>query len=331
MATLREIYKNKNTTFIVVDGMDSDGRMSEVILQDSLKKFHTFVSDMGEDGRMREIILREEEEPNIVTIYLDRARKVMNAPIWSGEYDPSQSLDVEWNKIKDSYLVFGDICLDIEVMDTLECNNITLLVCDHHQIALSYLGKKDYISKETSVDKCGAMTVWDTFFSAKPPMLLQYVQDRDLFKKELDNCDGVFLALKDTSDAEFLSAYHSDTFFYENIFKRGAKLYSEYIAKVEETIKDSVTVGTLAGYICLISKDVHFGFVSDVGNLSLKREWGDIEPLFYVNIGEEEKETKYEFRSLSFDVGRLATANGGGGHRLASGCILPKGKQLKSL
>ena len=74
-----------------------------------------------------------------------------------------------------------DFSFDRETLIRMHDEAEYLLVLDHHKAAQAALGDLDFAVFD--LDRSGAMLAWDHFFPGEPaPLLVQYVQDRDLWQ-----------------------------------------------------------------------------------------------------------------------------------------------------
>ena len=82
-----------------------------------------------------------------------------------------------------------------EVMVSWEKIASTLLVLDHHKTAQEALLGLSFAS--FNMNKSGAVLAWEYWHpNSRVPTLIQYVQDRDLWRKELTFSDEVFVMLR---------------------------------------------------------------------------------------------------------------------------------------
>jgi oligoribonuclease NrnB/cAMP/cGMP phosphodiesterase (DHH superfamily) len=70
----------------------------------------------------------------------------------------------------------------------------SILVVDHHKTAKDDLEGLDFVVFD--MEKCGASLLWHVLYNSKPPFLVEYVEDRDLWKWKLDNSKYVNAAIQ---------------------------------------------------------------------------------------------------------------------------------------
>jgi len=98
---------------------------------------------------------------------------------------------------KDRDVVILDFCYPIEIMKQIVKDCESLIWLDHHKTALpfyEYLNlpetQNDSIKWEFDNERSGAGITWDFFFEGEDrPWLVNYVEDRDLWLKNLENSD----------------------------------------------------------------------------------------------------------------------------------------------
>ena len=161
--------------------------------------------------------------------------------------------------------------------------------------------------------RSGAGLTWDFFFSGKPrPGFIDYIEDRDLWRKALPGGDEFTIALR---------SYPQDFEVWDDLVKAGpAALIAEgksvqryYRIRVEE-LKRSAYESTIAGYPCWITNAPYFAASEVAGELAEKTGFGAC----YFEV--EKGRFQYSLRSRGdFDVSGIAKTFGGGGHRGAAG------------
>ena len=199
-----------------------------------------------------------------------------------------------------------------------------LLIIDHHKTAekdLEDLGD-DY--KIFDMTQSGAMLTWKYFFpTTEPPLLVKYIQDRDLWKKQLEGSDDFaswFFTLP-FNKPELYSEYLDDSYLLESIKTKGAAFRELNDYNIERAV-DSVAIK-----FCKIHDKYYLvGYVnstilkSDIGNkIFSKYPLLDFTAVYSIN--DHSDSTSFSLRStaLRSDVSEIAFKFGGGGHRCASG------------
>ncbi len=98
-------------------------------------------------------------------------------------------------------VIFLDFCPKRDVLKVLCQYAERVAVLDHHKSALDDIwdlpGKILNLNlSHSTLQHSGAMIAWKAYHGTKkPPLLIQYIQDRDLWKFELDNSKEINTAL----------------------------------------------------------------------------------------------------------------------------------------
>jgi len=111
------------------------------------------------------------------------------------------NLDID--KLKDSNVIIGDFSFDKETL--LRINNISnmLIVLDHHESASMVLNDLPFCKFDNT--KSGARLVYEYLFNTKRvPLLIEYIEDRDLWLWEKDYSKEIsaYLSILDKSDLD---------------------------------------------------------------------------------------------------------------------------------
>ena len=199
-----------------------------------------------------------------------------------------------------------------------QAKRLSLWVLDHHWTAEEAL--KDLPFAYFDMDKSGAVLTWERFHPEKPvPMILQYVQDRDLWRKELVNNEEV---------TAFIRSYPQDFSQWDRLnshFERGdhTVVHSggaiiRYQQRLVERAMRRSQNKIIGGYRVVVA-NVH-DLSSEVCEAILK-ENPDL-PFSATYFDRADGKRVWSLRSRgSFNVGNLARQFGGGGHHNAAGFV----------
>lgn len=205
----------------------------------------------------------------------------------------------------------------------------SVIVLDHHKQAmqdLQYLS--DRITSTFDMKRSGAVIAWQYFHPDRPvPELFRYVQDRDIWTKELPGCDRVHLALLDETDeqslSECLERIHAliEQFIDQpnvvmtNLLTAGAILEAEINTEIQYALRHHgtrVVMGNVVPYFRCTKKIQRWAY-SDIGH-ALAKQYPDA-PFAVVQTG-----GGWALRSEGDrDVAVIAKMLGGGGHKHAAG------------
>lgn len=216
---------------------------------------------------------------------------------------------------KDARVLIADFSYSRPVMEDLLRRVASVAVLDHHKTSKEAL--EGFPGATFDMSKSGAMLAWEYFHpGAEPPPLVRYVQDRDLWRNELEF-------------SREISAYlHS--------FEMNFKVWDTLAAKLEvhpygAAIEGEAILRMIRQKVDLICRDAYFktidghkvpvvnatAFTSEVGERLLQLfPSAPFSGFFY-----DKKGTKcWGLRSRGdFDVSAVAKKFGGGGHPAAAG------------
>lgn len=201
-------------------------------------------------------------------------------------------------------------------------------ILDHHKTAMQDLsGLSGRINAEFDMARSGAMLAWDYFFDTPyPPEVVCYVQDRDLWAKELPDTELVSMGLSSwMRPLDLEAAIEAAQWFMDD--EEGSKLNALKVTGMaeqdlfEEAISAAVNRSKwqiVAGYnvpFVRVESEYEKRAYSDVAHALLK-EFPSA-PFACVETG-----GGWALRSEDdrMDVSKIAKTLGGGGHRNASGC-----------
>ena len=201
----------------------------------------------------------------------------------------------------------------------------SLRVLDHHKTAAADLAGLDFCTFD--MERSGAGLVWDLLVCREShqfprPWLIDYVEDRDLWRFALPDSRDVCAALQElpvgrpgepVDFAMWDNMARSDTV--EEVARDGRchrKTAERFAADIARTARDSV----LGGHRCKVAtSSILFSEVADL----LTRE----HPMGAVCFQRADGRWQYSLRSRSdFDVSEVARMFGGGGHARAAGFVV---------
>jgi len=194
----------------------------------------------------------------------------------------------------------------------------TVTILDHHISAQEDLdGLENEYSNLTVVfdmDKSGAVLTWEHFHPSVPPMLLQHIQDRDLWRFALDGTDEINTALM---------SYPFGFDFWGELLESDSKLaelrsegvtLNRYRRQLIEQYKKRAVMGKVAGFEVPIV-NAPYAIISE-----LLGELAEDYP-FAAGYQDSGNKRSWSLRASKNgeDVARIAELFGGGGHRKAAG------------
>lgn len=194
----------------------------------------------------------------------------------------------------------------------------TVTVIDHHASAeLDLAGlEQEHANLRVvfNMDKSGAVLAWEFYHATPPPRLLLHVQDRDLWRFELEGTNDIHAALMslpfDFSRWEQLCAGESDL----EPLRAGGQAINRYRRRMIDLHREKAVMVTIAGYR-VPGVNCYEDIMSDlVGELAKGHP-------FAAAYQDQGTLRKWSLRSSpdGLDVSEIAARFGGGGHRHAAG------------
>ena len=202
-----------------------------------------------------------------------------------------------------------------ELKQMIEKSN-ALIVLDHHKSAEDDL--KGIEEAVFDMSRSGAMMSWQFFHpGVDPPTFLRYIEDRDLWRFELENSRAVSAAMMTLVDKTFeaFDAMGNPAQFEELINDGYTILYHN--KSMTERICAQARKGTWKGYeIYMVNSAV---LQSEIGS-HLSSSCDFVIIWYYDHM---RNEYKVSLRSgPELDVSKIARMWGGGGHAAAAGFVL---------
>jgi oligoribonuclease NrnB/cAMP/cGMP phosphodiesterase (DHH superfamily) len=238
-------------------------------------------------------------------------RQIEFIPVAHGSYPP---------QIKNKNVLICDFSYKKDAMKGIIDNCKSLLIIDHHISAQKELENIDKDYKIFDMEHSGAYLTWKYFFGdTNVPMLIRYIEDNDIWKKELPFTEEITC---------YLSSQQFDMDIYENllcdnklkeVIPFGKILLEQKKNSIQKAIHRSyIKFMNVKGTLYFVAVCNSSDFISDVGNKLLGAyEFCD----FSVVYTEKDGSCNISFRSSDdrSDVSVIAEKFGGGGHRNASG------------
>lgn len=216
---------------------------------------------------------------------------------------------------REVYIV--DFSYKLRVMQRIAAQAKSVTVLDHHKSAMedlhALIGLPGGVIGQFDMERSGSVMTWDWFYPGDArPWLIEYIQDRDLWRKRLPNSDAVIMALR---------SYPQDFATWDRIIAAGAEaLITEglaihrYYRTIIDSLKDNAVKAVIGGVeVPVVNSPYHFAS-------ELAGELAEGHP-FAACYWNHAHGTTYSLRSRDggMDVSQVASQYGGGGHRGAAG------------
>lgn len=169
------------------------------------------------------------------------------------------------------------------------------------------------------MERSGAMMAWNFAHPGEPaPALIEAIQDRDLWRFELEHSKSLATLLRTVPD-DVLSWVSLLEMPFQQLVDESLAMQT-YHESIVEALADKVELVTIDG-IDVARCNAPYMFASDVGHLMLERNPGTIAMTWSDGGGYRH----VSLRSLDDrpDVSAFAKKYGGGGHRNAAGYRVP--------
>jgi len=224
---------------------------------------------------------------------------------------------------KDVYLL--DFSYTEEIMRDLIAKARRTTAIDHHvsrESAVKLAQEHSY-----SVDNSGSVLAWKFFHNEPVPKLLEYIEDRDLYKFSLPDSRAT-CAFIDTVDFDFkiwdgiVEGMDDKDKKIEYLLKGEAIV--EYEAElVKRLVEENSKLVEFEGILTTAVNAPHM-LASDIGHVLYMKQ-----PPMAIIWSEDRQRVHISLRSDgTVDVSELAKKYGGGGHKAAAGFSLPSIKDF---
>ena len=233
-----------------------------------------------------------------------------------GEFIPAHYGDTPPDvKGKNVYIV--DFSYPRDVLLKMHADAESLIVIDHHKTAQAALEGLEFCVFDMS--KSGAVLTWEHLHKEPVPLLIQYIQDRDLWAWEIDYSEEVSAGLA-TLPMDFViwKRHLKDI---SNLAGKGAVILNYQKLVIKGIISKEIPLVEIAGHMvpCVNTTTL----ISEVGN-----ELSQGHPFAAMYFETDDKRV-YSLRSAKkggIDVSAIASLFGGGGHFHAAGFSVDKPK-----
>lgn len=237
------------------------------------------------------------------------------------DYEPgSYSDQAEIPDVDDRLVYILDFSYPAETMREIAKRANKVIVLDHHKSAeanLLPLLEDGTIEGEFDMDRSGAGMTWDYFNPGQPRIpFINYVEDRDIWRKALPDCEEINLAM--FSYEYTFENWHRFCHSVEKLRSEGKAIHRKHMKDVRELMEQTMRL-TIGGYENIKTVNANYFFGSDLAAiLAVDEPFG---AYFWLNA---KGEFCFGLRSnadnrKAADVSLIAASYGGGGHKHAAG------------
>jgi oligoribonuclease NrnB/cAMP/cGMP phosphodiesterase (DHH superfamily) len=259
------------------------------------------------------------------------------------KYDAEYHMGVYQNgiypNVKDRIVYMVDFCYPLDIFKRIcdEAKHVYLI--DHHASALAPINwdlanfSPDKFSHNNlfchcSLEKSGAMLAWEfteKYFrlpnqrALSAPKLIKHVQDRDLWKFELEFTKEILSGIfsYDLTFEQIDEWIFDDDLAVTDLWREGVTLQRAHLKQVKQIMDNNIRHIVLDNYTVPLVNTPHM-YASDIGNILSKAS------PFAVMYQDTAYHREFSLRSNKenpdwVDVSKIAIKYGGGGHVHASG------------
>lgn len=216
-----------------------------------------------------------------------------------------------------------DFSYNKQVIEQMIVDSKSLLIIDHHKSAEAELSDIPDDHKIFMMDHSGAMLTWMYYFpTVDPPLIIQYVEDRDIWTNKLP--------LVKEYAAWFFAQPLSFELFQNYMIDENFEFVLQTKGRAYRELNDSyISDLSSRAAIKFVRINRKYYFIASVNSVILKSDIGNKILDVYPNcsfslvhsVDDRADGTSMSLRSSDqhVDVSTIATQFGGGGHRNASG------------
>ena len=193
----------------------------------------------------------------------------------------------------------------------------SLKVIDHHKTAQADLQGLDFCVFD--MQRSGAVLTWHTLLPDEPlPLLLAYIQDKDIWQWKLPSSKAVSAALQILPMTFDQWEVYLDDSRIEELISQGEPLLNYQNVQINKASKGPLPMANIAGFMVPCINVTHLQ--SEIGNVISE---GYPFAAMYMDV---EDKRVYSLRSKDdgIDVSLIAKKFAGGGHKHAAGFSVEK-------
>lgn len=274
-------------------------------------------------------------------------------------YGGVHNTEPPYHLARDRDLIFVDFCYKAPEMDMLYDVAKSILVIDHHVSAMESmkdsLGMDFRLEIDThnkifpgefkrcwktqianldeffyyfDMDRSGAGLAWDLFVGGHRPIIIDHLEDRDLWRFKFPNTRAIQAAVF-SNDYDF-ETWNKFLFVnrgsseYQNMLVEGEALMRKHMKDVKELIRNAAYRMSIDGVDVPVLNCPYF-YSSEAGNIMA------VDEPFAACYWDTPDGRLFSLRSekQGHDVSKVAEAFGGGGHKNASGFKIAWGDQIQ--
>ncbi len=211
-------------------------------------------------------------------------------------------------------VVLVDFSYKRAVMEQIILQAKSVLILDHHKTAIQDLEGLEGMNSNFSLEKSGAMLAWEHFHPAQePPQLIKHIQDRDLWKFELEGTREIQAAVF-SYPYDFEAWDKLMSMDLAQLRQEGTAIERKHFKDIDELLQLTTRRMNIAGHNIPVA-NLPYIFSSDAGHKLAEKE------PFAACYMDNPDGRVFSLRSRpdGVDVSEVAKQYGGGGHKNAAG------------
>jgi len=227
--------------------------------------------------------------------------------------------------VKGKNVIMLDFSYKRDVLDKMIEDCASLLLLDHHKSAkedLEGVFNNSKVLGEFDMDRSGAMMTWQWFNPVDdPPQLIKHIQDRDLWRFDLDMTREIQAALFSLPyDFDEWAKYMENNLNIISLFNDGQAIERKHHKDVNELLKVTQRRMNIGGHNVPVA-NLPYTLVSDAAHKMA------IDEPFAGCYWDTPRGRVFGLRSTAdgLDVSEIALQYGGGGHKAAAGFTVALG------
>jgi hypothetical protein len=234
------------------------------------------------------------------------------------------------------HIVIVDFSYPLAALEELGERAASVTVLDHHKTAEEALRRYNWagpfpddrrgILARFDMEKSGARLAWEFAFGDEPaPMLVDYAEDRDLWRFQLPRSRDVNLVVSssrfDMGEWEMLERRLGTEPGFQSVANEGAAIHRKQLQDITSILGVTRRQMKIGGQLVPTANLPHV-LASEAGNMLAK----DV-PFAATYFDNAAGRRVFSLRSTAggLDVSEIAKRYGGGGHRNAAGFSMPRG------
>jgi oligoribonuclease NrnB/cAMP/cGMP phosphodiesterase (DHH superfamily) len=224
--------------------------------------------------------------------------------------------------VKGANVIIVDFSYNRQTMDKIINDAVRVTILDHHKTAQADLegifDSEPWVFGAFDMERSGAGLAWDYFHSNRRPRLIDYIEDRDLWRFALPGSREYHAAVS-SWPMTFETYDRLVEVSLNDMIDVGEDILRVHMQQVNDMIGMTKRRMVIGGHNVPVA-NLPVTMCSDAGNIMCKDE-----PFAAVYYDNSEGVRCFSLRSTDagLDVSEIAKLYGGGGHRNASGFRAP--------